>query len=180
MDFSILGAHGLRHTGFRGARHVTDASNASRTLLYDLKGRGWSEDMLELFGIPVSGKLAWLAWAAAYLIKMVGVRKQIEVGLDHLTHLVFTHDTSQILARRQILSDEELNLSLGVPEARLQQLPRRQLLQRAVEDCYFKDVLVIAAAHNEHPLTRSYPAAFAPPLLSVDKRLFADPPECRK
>ena len=35
-----------------GARHVTDASNASRTLLYDLKGHGWSEDMLELFGIP--------------------------------------------------------------------------------------------------------------------------------
>ncbi|RPH70630.1 MAG: glycerol kinase [Myxococcaceae bacterium] len=35
-----------------GARHVTDASNASRTLLYDLKGHGWSEHMLELFGIP--------------------------------------------------------------------------------------------------------------------------------
>ena len=35
-----------------GARHVTDASNASRTLLYDLRGRGWSEDMIELFGIP--------------------------------------------------------------------------------------------------------------------------------
>jgi glycerol kinase len=35
-----------------GVRHVTDASNASRTLLYDLRGRGWSEDMLELFGIP--------------------------------------------------------------------------------------------------------------------------------
>jgi glycerol kinase len=40
----------FRLTG--GMRHVTDASNASRTLLYDLKGRGWSEDMLELFGIP--------------------------------------------------------------------------------------------------------------------------------
>jgi len=40
----------FRLTG--GARHVTDASNASRTLLYDLKGNGWSEDMLELFGIP--------------------------------------------------------------------------------------------------------------------------------
>jgi glycerol kinase len=35
-----------------GAQHVTDASNASRTLLYDLKGHGWSEDMIELFGIP--------------------------------------------------------------------------------------------------------------------------------
>jgi subtilisin len=34
---------------------------------------------------------------------------------------------------------------------------------------------VVAAAHNDHPLTRSYPAAFAPPLLSVDKGLFADP-----
>ena len=40
----------FRLTG--GERHVTDASNASRTLLYDLKGHGWSEDMLELFGIP--------------------------------------------------------------------------------------------------------------------------------
>jgi len=35
-----------------GKRHVTDASNASRTLLYDLRGRGWSEAMIELFGIP--------------------------------------------------------------------------------------------------------------------------------
>jgi len=69
--------------------------------------------VLELFGVPLSGKLAWLLWAAAYLIKMVGFRKQLEVGIDHLTHMVFEHDSSQILNRRQILSDEELNLSLG-------------------------------------------------------------------
>lgn len=68
-----------------------------------------------------------------------------------------------------------VNLSLGVPEHKLQQLPRRQALQRAIEEAYFRDVLVFAAAHNEHPLTRSYPAAFAPPLISVDKGLFADP-----
>ena len=36
-------------------------------------------------------------------------------------------------------------------------------------------MLVFAAAHNEHPITRSYPAAFAPPLISVDKGLFDDP-----
>ena len=47
------------------------------------------------------------------LIKMVGFRKQLEVGIDHLTHMIFEHDSSQILNRRQILSDEELNLSLG-------------------------------------------------------------------
>lgn len=68
-----------------------------------------------------------------------------------------------------------VNLSLGVPEQRLQQTQRRHQLQRAVEEAYFKDVLVVAAAHNDHPLTRSYPAAFAPPLLSVDKGIFADP-----
>jgi hypothetical protein len=68
-----------------------------------------------------------------------------------------------------------VNLSLGVPEQRLQQVQRRQQLLRAIEDAYFKDVLIFAAAHNEHPLTLSYPAAFAPPLLSVDKGLFADP-----
>jgi hypothetical protein len=68
-----------------------------------------------------------------------------------------------------------INLSLGVPEQRLQQAPRRHMLQRAVEEAYYRDVLIFAAAHNEHPLTRSYPSAFAPPLLSVDKRLFGDP-----
>jgi hypothetical protein len=68
-----------------------------------------------------------------------------------------------------------INLSLGITEQRLQQVQRRQELLRTVEDAYYRDVLVFAAASNEHPLTRSYPAAFAPPLLSVDKAIFADP-----
>lgn len=68
-----------------------------------------------------------------------------------------------------------VNLSLGVPEHRLQQVPRRYQFLRAVEEAYYKDVVLIAAAHNDHPLTRSYPAAFAPPLISVDKGLFDDP-----
>ena len=77
---------------------------------------GQHSSVLELFGIPLSGKLAWLVWAGAYLIKMVGIRKQIEVGIDHLTHMLFEHDTSQILNRRQVLTDEELNLSLAARE----------------------------------------------------------------
>src|SRR5206468_8037289 len=47
---------------------------------------GQHSSVLDLFGFRLSGKLAWLAWAAAYLVKMVGFRKQLEVGLDHLTH----------------------------------------------------------------------------------------------
>lgn len=68
-----------------------------------------------------------------------------------------------------------INLSLGVPEPRLQPMQRRQQLLRTIEEAYFKDIIIVAAADNEHPLMRSYPAAFAPSLLSVDKGIFADP-----
>jgi hypothetical protein len=68
-----------------------------------------------------------------------------------------------------------LNLSLGVPEHRLQQVQRRYQLLRAIEEAYYRDIIIFAAAHNEHPLTRSYPAVFAPPLISVDKNYFPDP-----
>jgi subtilisin len=67
-----------------------------------------------------------------------------------------------------------INLSLGVSESQLAALPKRQRFQRAIEDAYYHDVIVFAAAHNDHPLEQSYPAAFAPPLLSVDKGNFAD------
>lgn len=37
-----------------GARHVTDATNASRTLLYNIQTQRWDDDLLRLFGIPRS------------------------------------------------------------------------------------------------------------------------------
>ncbi len=88
---------------------------------FEYEGKGYiislgkHSSVVELFGVPLSGRVAWLLWAAYYLITMVGFRKQLEVGLDHMIHLLFEHDSSQILNRRQVLSDEELNLSLGTP-----------------------------------------------------------------
>ncbi|HVT09071.1 MAG TPA: glycerol kinase GlpK [Polyangia bacterium] len=35
-----------------GQRHVTDATNASRTLLYDLRAGAFSDDLCALFGVP--------------------------------------------------------------------------------------------------------------------------------
>jgi glycerol kinase len=35
-----------------GRRHVTDASNASRTLLFDIGAGQWSAELCELFGVP--------------------------------------------------------------------------------------------------------------------------------
>jgi glycerol kinase len=36
----------------RGNWHVTDVSNASRTLLFDLEAGDWSDELCELFGVP--------------------------------------------------------------------------------------------------------------------------------
>ncbi len=35
-----------------GRLHVTDHTNASRTMLYDLAARGWDPALMELFGVP--------------------------------------------------------------------------------------------------------------------------------
>ena len=37
-----------------GRMHATDATNASRTLLFDIHRQCWDEDMLRLFGIPAA------------------------------------------------------------------------------------------------------------------------------
>lgn len=37
-----------------GAAHVTEVSNASRTLLFDINERVWAPNLLELFGVPES------------------------------------------------------------------------------------------------------------------------------
>ena len=37
-----------------GRLHVTDATNASRTLLYDIHRGGWDDDLLGLLGVPAS------------------------------------------------------------------------------------------------------------------------------
>jgi glycerol kinase len=38
----------------RGREHATDVTNASRTLLWNLKTRDWDDDLLKLFGVPRS------------------------------------------------------------------------------------------------------------------------------
>ena len=114
---------GLSQTAIAMGMHVGDAlvrraeGKPAKPFSFHDKGYiislGKHSSVLDLFGVPMSGKLAWLLWAGAYLVKMVGFRKQVEVGIDHLTHLWFEHDTSQILNRRVVLSDDELNLALA-------------------------------------------------------------------
>jgi glycerol kinase len=37
-----------------GARHITDASNASRTMLFNIHTLAWDDELLRIFGIPAS------------------------------------------------------------------------------------------------------------------------------
>jgi len=60
-----------------------------------------------------------------------------------------------------------LNLSLGITEDRLLPVQRRWQLQRIIEECYHWDVVVVAAAHNDHPHYRSFPALLGAPLIGV-------------
>lgn len=36
----------------KGQRHVTDASNASRTMLFDISSQSWNDELCEYFGVP--------------------------------------------------------------------------------------------------------------------------------
>ena len=68
----------LIHKLTRGAAHVTDPSNASRTLLLDLRTARWSEAMLALLGIPAACLPALVASsiapAAAPVAELEGCR----------------------------------------------------------------------------------------------------------
>ncbi len=50
----------------RGRIHATDATNASRTLLFDIRKQVWSDDMLDLFKVPGSLLPTVLDCAADY------------------------------------------------------------------------------------------------------------------
>jgi glycerol kinase len=38
----------------KGGRHATDATNAARTQLYDIRDQAWSERLLDYFGVPAA------------------------------------------------------------------------------------------------------------------------------
>ena len=37
-----------------GGEHATDSSNASRTMLYDIRAQRWSDELCDLFGVPMA------------------------------------------------------------------------------------------------------------------------------
>ena len=64
-----------------GRMHVTDASNASRTMLFDI-GRGeWSEEMAEVFGVPLDNLPSVVDSSGAIAAKITGVAGDQQAAL---------------------------------------------------------------------------------------------------
>ena len=73
----------------RGRRQAIEF--APRGMLVSL---GERDAVVELMGLRFSGYLAWLFWNALHLLKLVGVRKQIQVALDWTLARVFPRDSA--------------------------------------------------------------------------------------
>ncbi len=84
---------------------------------------------------------------------------------------------SALAAIRREGTCKVINLSLGIPEDRWD-APKwrtaRQLLTREVLGCYRAGMVVVASAHNAHPILQSCPADNPAPLISVAKAAFDD------
>ena len=55
---------------------------------------GEKDAVVEVMGIRFSGYLAWLFWNAVHLLKLVGVRRQIQVAIDWSLTRVFPRDSA--------------------------------------------------------------------------------------
>jgi NADH dehydrogenase len=75
-------------------------------------GLGKNSTVASIFGIPIAGWLAWYFWALIYLVKMVGLRKQLEVASDIIKGLFVDHDTSQIHERVRMLRPQDVDPQL--------------------------------------------------------------------
>jgi NADH dehydrogenase len=53
---------------------------------------GHHSAVAEVFGVKISGFLAWLLWRTIYLGKMPGLDRKLRVGLDWFTALIFPGD----------------------------------------------------------------------------------------
>jgi glycerol kinase len=72
-----------------GARHLCEAGNASRTLLYDIADLDWSADLRKIFGVPATALPTPLASDAGF--GTAGTLPQTPVGTPILAVLADSH-----------------------------------------------------------------------------------------
>jgi NADH dehydrogenase len=66
-----------------------------------LASLGHYSAIAEIFGVRISGLLAWFLWRTIYLMKMPGLNRKVRIGLDWFVALLFPPDLVQIKAARE-------------------------------------------------------------------------------
>ncbi len=56
---------------------------------------GHGAAVAQIFGVKVSGLLAWLLWRYIYLMKMPGLNRKVRIAADWLLHLLFPPELAQ-------------------------------------------------------------------------------------
>ena len=92
-----------RHSGghdgsnqHRRARFVVEiASEFAFEGLGTLGSLGHGAAVAQIFGVKLSGLIAWILWRCIYLMKMPGLNRKVRISTDWLLHLLFPPELAQ-------------------------------------------------------------------------------------
>ncbi len=96
IDQGRLAARNITHQ-MRG-EHLESYRYSSKGMLVSL---GMNYAVVNIGGLRFSGYLAWLFWNVVHLYKLVGFKKQLQVGVDWILGLIFTRDAAIVRRPRR-------------------------------------------------------------------------------
>lgn len=83
------------------ATNITAAIRGSQRVQFAFEGLGTlgslghGSAVAQIFGVKISGLLAWILWRAIYLMKIPGIKTKLRISIDWFIHLLFPPDLAQ-------------------------------------------------------------------------------------
>src|SRR5579864_1521295 len=83
------------------ACNIVAAIRGGKKALFTFEGLGTlgslghGSAVAQIFGVKISGWLAWILWRNIYLLKIPGIKSKVRIGIDWFIHLLFPPDLAQ-------------------------------------------------------------------------------------
>ena len=83
------------------ATNIAAAIRGGQRALFAFEGLGTlgslghGSAVAQIFGVKISGLLAWILWRAIYLMKIPGIKTKLRISIDWFIHLLFPPDLAQ-------------------------------------------------------------------------------------
>jgi NADH dehydrogenase len=83
------------------AMNIAAAIRGGQPALFTFEGLGTlgslghGSAVAQIFGMKISGLIAWVLWRTIYLMKIPGVKSKFRISIDWFTHLLFPPDLAQ-------------------------------------------------------------------------------------